>query len=563
MKRFFSRPNTSSNSKSTNSKSKSASNSSSKSSNVSSIDKPSPDKYINIPTYLGKKGYTISKSDLSEQHLTFIRENLTITPFTGGGPVQQTVKFPAYRESSKKIYMPRYFGIEYFGAPKTIEINPGEDINIPFQGSLRDYQQNVVNVFAKACETGSGGLVSLPCGRGKTVIGLNIIATLKKKTLIIVHKEFLLNQWIERIEQYLPTARVGRIQGPTIDIEGKDIVIGMLQSLSMKEYEDGTFDSFGLLLIDEVHHISSEVFSNALFRIVTKYTLGLSATMERKDGTTYVFKLFLGDIVYKETTSTEKHNVQVRALDYRSEDADFNQILYDFRGNVSHSSMIVKLCDHIPRSEFILRALSDLLTEFPDMQVMIIAHNRSLLTYLHDAIRDRGICGNTTRYKGNVGYYLGGMKETALKQTEEKQVVIATYAMAAEALDIKTLSGLIMATPKTDIEQTVGRILRSKHKQPIIIDIVDAHDPYQKQWVKRRAFFKKQDYEIRMINSNHYHTRVDEWKLIYKPKNIGGCEKEEEEEDDNDNDNDNKVSTFHFGIDDLQEFVEEDGEESQ
>jgi len=119
---------------------------------------------------------------------------------------------------------------------------------------------------------------------------------------------------------------------------------------------------------------------------------------------------------------------------------------------------------------------------------------------------------------------------------------------------------LIMATPKTDIEQTVGRILRSKHKQPIIIDIVDAHDPYQKQWVKRRAFFKKQDYEIRMINSNHYHTRVDEWKLIYKPKNIGGCEKEEDE---NDNDNDNKVSTFHFGIDDLQEFVEEDGEESQ
>ena len=119
----------------------------------------------------------------------------------------------------------------------------------------------------------------------------------------------LLNQWIERIEQYIPTARVGRIQGPTIDIEGKDIVIGMLQSLSMKEYEDGTFDSFGLLLIDEVHHISSEVFSNALFRIVTKYTLGLSATMDRKDGTTFVFKLFLGDIVYKETASTDKHNV--------------------------------------------------------------------------------------------------------------------------------------------------------------------------------------------------------------------------------------------------------------
>jgi superfamily II DNA or RNA helicase len=530
--------------------------SSSKSSVPIAVAEPKPENYINIPTYLGKKGYTISKSDLSEQDLTFIREKLTITPFTGGGPVQQTVKFPAYRESSKKIYMPRYFGIQHFGQPKTIEISEGQDINIQFQGSLRDYQQNVVNIFANACQTNSGGLVSLPCGRGKTVIGLNIIATLKKKALIIVHKEFLLNQWVERIEQYLPTARVGRIQGPIIDIEGKDIVIGMLQSLSMKDYEDGTFDSFGLLLIDEVHHISSEVFSNSLFRIVTKYTLGLSATMDRKDGTTFVFKMFLGDIVYKETASTEKHNVQVRAIDYRSDDTDFNQVLTDFRGNVSHSSMIVKLCDYIPRSEFILRALSDLLVEFPDMQVMIIAHNRSLLTYLHDAIRDRGICGNTTRYKGNVGYYLGGMKETALKQTEEKQVVIATYAMAAEALDIKTLSGLIMATPKTDIEQTVGRILRSKHEQPVVIDIVDAHDPYQKQWIKRRAFFKKQDYEIRMTASTNYVTDVSKWKMVYKAKNC-------EQTDNNDDDDNETPSTFHFCATDLQGFVNDDNENNE
>ena len=63
------------------------------------------------------------------------------------------------------------------------------------------------------------------------------ISELKKKTLVIVHKEFLLQQWTERINQFLPTAQVGRIQGDVIDIEGKDIVIGMLQSLSMKKVE--------------------------------------------------------------------------------------------------------------------------------------------------------------------------------------------------------------------------------------------------------------------------------------------------------------------------------------
>ena len=84
-----------------------------------------------------------------------------------------------------------------------------------------------------------------------TVIGLNIASQLKKKTLIIVHKEFLLNQWIERIKMFLPDAQVGRIQAKTFDIAGKDIVIGMLQTLSMKDFEEDAFDSFGTAIVDE------------------------------------------------------------------------------------------------------------------------------------------------------------------------------------------------------------------------------------------------------------------------------------------------------------------------
>ena len=98
----------------------------------------------------------------------------------------------------------------------------------------------------------------------------NIIARLKKKTLVIVHKEFLMNQWIERIELFLPDAKIGKIQGQIVDVDDKDIVIGMLQSLSMKEYPASVFESFGLTIIDEVHHISSEVFSNSLFKYCSK-----------------------------------------------------------------------------------------------------------------------------------------------------------------------------------------------------------------------------------------------------------------------------------------------------
>jgi hypothetical protein len=185
---------------------------------------------------------------------------------------------------------------------------------------------------------------------------------------------------------------------------------------------------------------------------------------------------------------------------------------YDFRGNPKYSTMIVKLCDYVDRSDFIVRVIRDLLAEQPGAQIMILAHNRSILTYLHDAIQDRRIA--------TVGYYVGGMREASLKATEDKQVVVATYAMAAEALDIKTLNTLVMVTPKTDIVQSVGRILREKHEKPIVIDIVDKHDVFQNQWAKRRRYYKKCEYTIRAIDSERYagfsEDKMRAWKLVYR-----------------------------------------------
>jgi len=465
-------------------------------------------------TYLGQKGYTINKSELAIEKQVKIRNDLTIKPFVMGSPLNDTKTFPAYRESPNKFYVPHYYGIEHFGTPKQYKISEGIDINLSFNGELRENQEIVVNTYLNHVKKVGfgGGLLELPCAYGKTVLSLNIISKLKKKTFIIVHKEFLMNQWIERIEQFLPAARVGKIQGPIIDVDDKDIVIGMLQSLSMKEYPASIFESFGLTIIDEVHHISSEVFSNSLFKLVTKFMLGLSATMNRKDGTTSVFKMFLGDIIFKGKRDEERA-VTVRAIEYYVDDDDFNEVKLDYRGKLQYSTMISKLCEYNRRSEFILKVLSDMLKENPNQQVMILAHNKNLLKYLHDAVAHRNIA--------TVGYYVGGMKESALKETETKKVVIATYAMAAEALDIKTLTTLIMATPKTDIEQSVGRILREKHSSPIVVDIVDSHDLFKNQWRKRKTFYKKENYKIIYTISTEYTTDLSTWSSIYDPKSKG------------------------------------------
>lgn len=470
---------------------------------------------MEINTYLGQKGYTIPKNELTIEQQKQIRNDLNIKPFVMGSPMNNDQKtFPAYRESGNKLYVPHYYGVENFGTPKQYKIAEGNDIDLEFAGKLRENQEIVVNTYIDHVNKVGfgGGLLELPCAYGKTVLSLNIISRLNKKTFIIVHKEFLMNQWIERIQQFLPKARVGKIQGPIIDIDDKDIVIGMLQSLSMKEYPASTFDSFGLTIIDEVHHISSEVFSNSLFKLVTKYMLGLSATMNRKDGTTKVFKMFLGDVIFKGKRD-EVREVVVNAIKYEVDDDEFNEVKLDYRGNPAYSTMISKLCEYNRRTEFILKVVSDMLSINPNQQIMILAQYKNILKYLHDAIAHRNIA--------TVGYYIGGMKEQALKATEGKKIVIATYAMAAEALDIKTLTTLIMATPKTDIEQSVGRILREKHSSPVVVDIVDSHDLFQNQFRKRKTFYKKENYKIIYTTSANYTPDTSNWLVVYNPKSLG------------------------------------------
>ena len=345
-----------------------------------------------------------------------------------------------------------------------------------------------------------------------TIMSLNIIHRMCKKTIILVHKEFLMNQWIDRIRDFLPSARVGIIQGTKHDIENKDIVIAMIQTIYNRDYKLHAFSSFGLTIIDEVHRIGSEEFSKTLTKIVTPNMLGISATVDRKDGLTDILYMFIGPKIYHEERKDEDV-VQVRGIQYEDpHDIDYNTVEYDFRGNVKFSTMITKISDHLPRCRFLVRIIKDLLEENDQNQIMVLSHTRNLLTYLHDEINTQQI--------GSCGYYVGGMKQVALQETEEKQIVLATYAMAAEALDIKTLNTLVMVSPKTDIVQSVGRILRTRGNGKIVVDVIDAHDLFQNQWKKRKTFYHKSNYQVRCISSLVYSgMRIDwendtSWKLI-------------------------------------------------
>jgi len=477
-------------------------------------------------SYIGKKGYTVPKSILDPLDLEILYKELYMIPVKmgpafGSPGVEDESAFPVYRENTNKIYLPRFYGIERYGFPvlgKEIDLSKVASIDCTFDKPLRDYQEEIVDTFVSHIHKNpqhhsSGGIIQVPCGRGKTVMSIKILSLIAKKTLIIVHKEFLLNQWVERIRDFLPTAKIGRIQGPVFDSQGKDIVIGMLQTLYDRDFPENAFDDFGLTIIDETHRIGSCQFSKALLRIQTPYMLGVTATLDRKDGLTKVLHMFIGPLVYSKVgeKSEDSNLVLVRGMTFVSNDPEFNNVVVDFRGNPQFSTMISKLCNHGPRTRFIVNMLADLVIENPDAQILILGHNRSLLSDVFDAIVGKGFA--------EPGMYVGGMKQHLLDISSQKQIVVATFSMAAEALDIPNLSILVMITPKSDIIQSVGRIFRSKHDRKIIVDIVDKHDLFQNQWNKRRIYYKKSGYRIQMTDSIKYKDFEDEsaWTTVFDP----------------------------------------------
>ena len=440
-------------------------------------------------------GYIVYKEDLSNIHSTKIKKDLCVTPeSTFDTPVFQDLSFKVYRESENRFRIPRYYGIKHFGYPQNVKISSATTINLPFNGTLKketkqdEATDSILKAMTKDEKLGGGGILSLPPGYGKTTCALYIVSKMKVKTLIVVHKEFLMNQWIERIEHFLPGARVGILRQDRVEIEDKDIVVSMLHSVSMKDYPKGTFDTFGLTVIDETHHICSKVFSKALYKFNTKYMLGLSATPERKDGLSKVLEWFIGPVLY----GIERKNqdgVTVEVARFKHERFK-KELPMNRMGKLNSPELINILTGIEERNELIVECIDKLFNK--KRNVMILTDRREHCFYFHKLLNEK--YGDNT-----AGLYIGGMKQEELKESEECQIIIATYSLAHEGLDIPKLDSLILASPKSDVVQACGRIMREtkgKLFSPYIIDIVDSVGPMMAQFAKRKQFYKKSGFQF-------------------------------------------------------------------
>ena len=388
--------------------------------------------------------------------------------------------FKVFRPTKNGICVPRYYGISKLGEPNEDKRPEPTRTRVKFHGTLRDAtHQNAA--LAAAIDAGHG-VLSLPCGFGKTTVSLAIACKLGYRTMIIVHKEFLANQWEERIKQFCPGATIGRVQQNKKDVEC-DFVIAMLQSLSLKEYTFCDFDSIGTLIVDEAHHICAKVFSQSLFKMCPKHIFGLSATPNRKDGLTKVLHWFMGPTFFAVERENQQ-DVEVFPIEFECQRFRDPPPCTRF-GKLSLSTMITELTENRERNSMLVGLISRIAKS--TRQILVLSDRRQHCMMLHQCFPKRS------------GLYMGGMKEADLAESSTKKIIFATFSQAHEGLDIPSLDTVILATPKSDIVQSIGRIMREtrgKKNNPNIYDIFDQWSVCHAMYNKRLRVYKQGGFKM-------------------------------------------------------------------
>ena len=452
---------------------------------------------------LSTKGYSVLKSALTPAQTKQLQEELLVTPKMNtkfiGKAAQAAAAFKVYRESPTRWYVPRHWGELTFGPAESTVVPEGlplPETAAAFRGSPYPYQEEIINSFVDA---GANGLICVPCGKGKTFMALAIAARLGRRFLVVVDKEFLMNQWRGEMQALMPDLRVGILQGPKREIDPTkyDCTICMIQTVCGQDLADGTFQDYGFTIFDECHHLGAQHFSKTLQKIQTQWMLGLSATPTREDGLSKVFLWFLGEPVYWEKTREPDPTVEVKAVAIKTEDPVYHDVPTDFRGEVIMARLLTNILACEDRTREIVRWVIKLCGEDPVRKVLVLSERIGHLNQIEELIKS----SDSTL---TISYYVGGMKEAVREEgAATARVLLASYAMASEAMNIKTLNAVILASPRKNVEQSTGRILRIRPDQrvvqPVIVDILDEHSMYQGQWRKRFTYYKKCHYKIERL----------------------------------------------------------------
>ena len=348
--------------------------------------------------------------------------------------------------------------------------NPGARIDVGFKGSLYEEQQRAI----EALEAHRCGTLYATTAFGKTVTAAALIARKKVNTLILVHTKALLGQWRERLEEYLSTdfqheehhkgrgrrkkfQQFGALSSTENTLNGK-IDIALLQSCMSDNEVKPFVRDYGMVIIDECHHVPAVNFERVLREVNARYVYGLTATPIRKDGHQPIIFMQCGEIRYTADSKSQQAQQPFRRLliprftSHRNLKAD--------EGN--YAQVIDELIESESRNKQIL---DDIASNLAEGRTPIILTARTAHVDLL-AEECRKICPNVIRLVGNDSAKTKRdvMEQLSLVPADEPLVVVATGKYVGEGFDLPRLDTLMLALPvswKGLIAQYTGRLHRN------------------------------------------------------------------------------------------------------
>ena len=345
-----------------------------------------------------------------------------------------------------------------------------------FTQDLRPYQVRAVKDMCQRLRNPGcvGGLLEARPGTGKTVMALNMACTLGARTLVIVNRGLLLDQWKERVQQFTDAGSVGEICQDRCNVDAP-IVVGMMQSLACRAYPPAALAGFDLVVVDEVHRICAQVMSKSLC-MPARWYLGLSATMERTDGR----HAFLAWTFGRDRVLVATDTQTVRVLRYPIESSGYvTRRIENLRPGLTTIQRHAQIISILARCTLRLNQLAVAAAEQLEAGrwVLLVSDRVKQLEDLADRL-------------GRLGYARGDALQVLTGKTKARdraiqpatRVVLATTTLVKEGWDgVPHFDTLLVCSPVSNevvLRQLHGRIMRPPpgKAMPLIVDVCDTAD---------------------------------------------------------------------------------------
>ena len=343
---------------------------------------------------------------------------------------------------------------------------------LDFKFTLRDSQQSVYDEVQDSC------IINAWVSWGKTFTALAIANKLQQKTLIVTHTLALRGQWEKEIKKVF-WVTAGVIGSGKFEMDSP-FVVGNVQTLYRNI--DKIVNEFGTIILDEMHHVSSPTFTRIVDASKARYKIGLTGTMQRKDGRHVVFRDYFSSTVFKpprENYLTPRVDIIHSGIRFMDGNVDWanriNALAYDWE---YQNTMAMLAASYAAKGH----------------KVLLVSDRVDFLKSCARLVGDNAIC-----VTGDVPHEERGKLIKGI--FKEKDILFGTQSIFSEGISVDCLSCLILGTPVNNeplLTQLIGRVIRmyDGKPQPVIVDINLEGRTARKQASARRGYYMRQGYEV-------------------------------------------------------------------